>query len=525
MHRLVAFVAVLFTVVFASCGSDNVASGPADFIPAGAPVFIEVSVAPGEQVDNAEALIERVGELPLLGSAVDPETLIQQALDAGAAGSGSNVSYAEDIEPWLGDRAGFGVTDFDPATGGAEAIVALDVSDPDIAKDSIERLASASGAELESVELGGVSGQRPPGEEGAFAFVDDFLVFGSSDDAFEVAVAESDSVADSDEYSDAFAGLPEDRLAAAYIDVGANTELAAAEDPSVAAQLEESRPLLGDLLEGSIGVALTAEADGLALTSSVPDYPFGRFYSTSDLLEQAPAESFAALGFDNLGEQAQGLVELLESSGEIPGGEIDAFEDAFGVTVEQVTAAFGDASLSVSGELPDFIAELEFAISDPEVAARVVEAIRAEAEGVPTNGVGPPLSGADEGFSVTDRAPNAKAGFGNIELEADRISIQIASSEGALAATPREGSLADNEVYQRSVEALGEDYEPVGFVDLAPILDAAVGDSSLFDAAIGTATSDEAIASFLANKLGFVALGENAGGDRLLQRFVFGLAE
>ena len=86
-----------------------------------------------------------------------------------------------------------------------------------------------------------------------------------------------------------------------------------------------------------------------------------------------------------------------------------------------------------------------------------------------------------------------------------------------------DGTLGDSEVFQAAAASLGDDYEMIGFADLGPILDAVVGGGSLLDLATGAATPEQAIAGFLADKLGFAAAGIRYDGDRAIQRIVVGL--
>ena len=103
-------------IAFAGCGDEDdsePASGPATVIPADMPLYIEATVKPeGEQAENLDALLAELADLPLPGIDLgDPGDLIVSQLESQAADAGVDFSYAEDVEPWLGEKAGFGIAE------------------------------------------------------------------------------------------------------------------------------------------------------------------------------------------------------------------------------------------------------------------------------------------------------------------------------------------------------------------------------------------------------------------------------
>src|SRR3954470_3210582 len=120
LHRLST--AVLTTLALAGCGGSSSSAGgggadPAQAVPAGVPVYVEGAVRPeGQQGDDARALLAKF--LP-------PGTTLPGLIDEQIRKDGEKATYEKDIQPWLGERAGVGVTDLtagDPRWFGVIAI-------------------------------------------------------------------------------------------------------------------------------------------------------------------------------------------------------------------------------------------------------------------------------------------------------------------------------------------------------------------------------------------------------------------
>jgi hypothetical protein len=102
--------------------------------------------------------------------------------------------------------------------------------------------------------------------------------------------------------------------------------------------------------------------------------------------------------------------------------------------------------------------------------------------------------------------------------------VTLAPSRSVAEETPPSGdALSGEETFAAATDALGEEFGLAGYADLGPIFDAVLGDRSLFDVATGEASSEEAIAGFIADKLGFAALGVREEGDQIVQRLLVGL--
>jgi Protein of unknown function (DUF3352) len=375
VRRSASLAAGIAALALGGCGGDDggTADGPASFAPAGTPLYVEASRESDEQVANAEALIAELGELPLLGSPIDPRDLIEQAIDEAAAEEGFDYTFAEDIEPWLGDRAGIAFTSLDDLVSETEVdssaeeenpdfVLALEVADEGAAEASVDRLLAEDGAvEVVEEEIGGVTVSRPEGDEGGVGLTDGYLVFGSTDDALEQAFAARDdeSLAESVEFDEAFDGLPAERLGIAYLDLGGVLEAGVEEGEIDPTELEAIRSLYGDGFDRPLAFALSVGEGTLALdvagaqaiTSGPPRL------GATDLIGEAPADAVAAAGALDVGAQVKEFVDFVAANSELFGGTgaltpeefTQGFEEAVGVSLDTVATTSSAKSCDRTG--------------------------------------------------------------------------------------------------------------------------------------------------------------------------------
>ena len=374
MRRSRALIAALSVLVaallLASCGSSDDSgspqvSGPASFAPADTPLYVEATLKPeGEQRANAEALLSELGSVPLLGSQLEPRDLADQAVQAFDDAVGADVDYAEDVEPWLGSKAGLAVTGL-PAGSGTTTdtppsyVLAVETTDDSVARDSLARIVEGEGNTEK--EYDGVSYFESANGIYDTGVLDGMLVFANGGN-FEAAVDAAhsgDSLAASDDYEQAFAPLTEVGLGSAYVDFDRFAELAAAEDPAGAADIEKARGVLPELFEAPLAAELVAGSGSLALDVSMPqpgEDPLE--IDATSLLADAPPDSYAAVGLAGVGGIAETVIARLEKTGEaiddptLRSGAIDgALQSGFGFGTDDLAGAFGDGIAYATGEL------------------------------------------------------------------------------------------------------------------------------------------------------------------------------
>lgn len=136
---------------------------PESAVPDEVVLFASIDLDPSaEQKVNAVQLLRRVpqfeDETGISSDKDDLRKTLYEALVEDSQTSGSDdvrcPSYEDGVQPWLGDRAGFGAM---PAADGAEpnALVAVQVTDTDKAKESIETLATCVGETSPGVSFAG----------------------------------------------------------------------------------------------------------------------------------------------------------------------------------------------------------------------------------------------------------------------------------------------------------------------------------------------------------------------------------
>lgn len=474
---LAASLALLLALVVAGCGDDE--SGElASAAPPDAPFYAEFALRPeGEQAQAIEEFAERVAGID------DPGAAIVAELDASLADEGVDATYADDIEPWLGDRGALFVRSFeglDEAAMTPEAAVMIEVTDADAAQEFIGRAAAADSEGDEQERSYGDFDYRLDAEGTAVGLIDDFLAFGP-EDAFKVAVDafEGESLAESEDYSQRTEALGDDLLAAAYLEPGAAIEAAIASedvDPQSARLL---KPLLGGPLSDplAIGLSATAQTAGLDFVSMVDGQE--DIATDSALIEGLPAGSWLAVGVPDLGAALERTLDQLANSG-LPGaGSIrkgvraatgfDLRADSFGW--------LGDASAFVEGtSAPGFTAGLIAEISDPEGPRELLEPVQAFAErDSGLRSAGPP-EGAEYGFSLglPGLGGGAEAG-----VLGDRL-VGVFGGTLAQALEP-ESELGGDPRYRAAVESLGEDFPPGLYVHLPSFFEVAEQGGSATD--------------------------------------------
>jgi hypothetical protein len=103
---VLTLVLALCAAIAAGCGSSSGSGGdddPAALVPATAPVYVEAVVRPDGKVRS-----DLEGALKKVLKTDDPGAKIQKLLDD--SGKTDDVSFKDDVEPWLGNRAGVAIT-------------------------------------------------------------------------------------------------------------------------------------------------------------------------------------------------------------------------------------------------------------------------------------------------------------------------------------------------------------------------------------------------------------------------------
>ena len=136
LPSLVCLVALLAAVI-SGCGTTgNENADPAQALPASSVFSVTATIRPeGKQKDALEAAARKVGQVD------DPGERVKSYVDDQL--KSAKLSYQDDIEPWLGRKAGVGVL---PARAGVlpQPVVLLASKDNDAARDALNKGADSS---------------------------------------------------------------------------------------------------------------------------------------------------------------------------------------------------------------------------------------------------------------------------------------------------------------------------------------------------------------------------------------------
>jgi hypothetical protein len=489
-HRMSAAavaIAAGASLAVAGCGGSSgsgagTPSQVAGFIPAGAPVYVEVSTdADGAQWAQALAIAKR---FPGYGTAV---ASLADELSSGG------VSFDKDIKPFLGDDAALGVLDVTSVEKGKRPegsfVAALDLAD---GQEQAFLAAIQKGADPVT-RVGQHAGVDLYGDEDAVVgVVDGVAVFAQTADEVGRAIDAHRSGADatmagSERLADALAELPDETLAQGFVDVGALIAVAEREGGQEAVKALADSGLGKD---ASFGFSLSAEQEGLRVKAVGMGLgeAAGRSESfTPGLLDHVPADAIAYVGLKNayrVGEQA-----IAQASGdpEIKKGldQIAVALPLLGIDTEKIKAlTSGEHAFVVTSgtKVPGVVAALE--VEDGATAAATLDTVRGRLPSLLGAGGAeiPAFAPVELANGVTGwrSAIDPKAGI-VYGVDGDIAYI------GTLAAAVREvqapgATLADSEAFTAATRQMPNKVDSVVWIDGARLVDALDALGALTDA-------------------------------------------
>jgi hypothetical protein len=492
-------------------GGEEEPTGPATMTPSDAPIYLEAVVRP--QDDQREAVDEALSKLL---NTSDPGSFVTTRIDQ--ALEQDQLSYGEDIAPWLGGRAGVFVENFKQVE--PDAAVVVEATDTDAARTAIDKAAAADGTTERDASYKGVEYTVDTGSE-ADGIVGNFAVAGT-EAAFRdvVDVSQGDaSLADNQDFTselDAASGDPVFTAFANVPQVLAGVQKAARITPEQRALLEG---VLGGIADAPALTTLTAEPDRLTVDTSLGALnPATRLAGgESALIKSLPGDSWAALGFSNLGPTGKAIIERL---GPTPEAALRAFEEGFrtrtgfGIETDFLSWA-GDVALFASGTgIFDVTAGAVLETKDTTASLAAIDNVQQVLESNTDLRVGPlNVQGGGEGFTIQ---PIGLPATINVVQRGNRIVAAYGGDVGIAEAFSPTRSLGDSGQFSTAADALGGDYTAAGFLDFGPLRD-------VFEVGGGTANSAYARAKPYLDHLDYLALGSRQGDDTDLFRAVLGL--
>jgi hypothetical protein len=461
---LLALIALVATLALAAgCGSDDsTSSGAATLAPAGALIYAEATLQPeGDQKAAVESLIEKV---PGEGDAGER---IQRLMEDAFAGSG--LAYAKDVEPWLGDEAGFFLSALGPNGDDATGAALVATDDEGKTEDAIEKAAKAEGGRKASYD--GNDYYAFGDDDTAAGVVEGWLVVGN-EAGFKAAVdaAGGESLDGDDRYQEALDdAASEERLGFLYLN-----------SPAFLDQLRKSGAgaALGQFeqfFRDPFLATVDADSDGIRLEAVVPESlatAFPVVAEGSGMAGELPADAWLAVAQPDLGKTVEQILDFFAA--QLGGRDAIAqqLKQATGLDLEQdVISWMGDWALFVRGTtVRELGGALVIETSDEAASARAINAVVRLARRAAEDGEKVvPLTIPGGGEGATLRSPDVPEPIHLFQRDGKVVlAYGDAAAEDAL--DPAE-KLADSDPYAEAERALGGDYALSFYLAVDPILE------------------------------------------------------
>jgi Protein of unknown function (DUF3352) len=501
---LLACVAVP-AAILAGCGGggggSSVDVGPAAAVPANTPIYLDATVKPtGTAESNAKAALGKVLDTS------DPGGKIASLIEDQAKSDGHPINVQQDIEPWLGEKAGIFFTSLGDDSKGAFVV---ETTNPSASLAFAQKASGDTATDPAPQTYNGASYQVDKSEpDQVFGTVGNFLVSGNLD-GFKAAVDANsgDSLGDSSDFKDSIGALPSDRLGTLYtVPKTFIDALGSQFDAQSKAAFEETA---GDNLDVPVAGALTATANSFELEATGGSE--GVETPESSLIGGVPAQSWLALGIGDLGDSVKKSIDQLKD--QIPNFDSvqQQIEQTTGSSLDQLTGALGDAVIYVQGTTQQTLTgALVVQSKDPDLTGRLLNQLQGLLQ---LGGTIKPLqlSGGGTGFQMTDPSIPQPV---EIAQQGDKLVIGYGAGSAEASLTPAQ-TLADSPAYTQAhdqISSLGTDL----FVDLQPIFTLAESSGAKSD-------PDFQQAKPYLDALSYVVTGSGSSGDKADFKAVLGL--
>jgi hypothetical protein len=504
--------------LLAGCGSSDSGSStdPASVAPPETPVFIEAKIQPtGTLKTNLEKIASRVAGIDDVGGTL--VSYLEQSVT-----SGEPLDFDKEVQPWLGEKAGIFLTEYDGDNFEGVGFV-LETTETGEAQDFIDKRVESGPGNFEDESYEGIDYKFDSSSETALGIVGNFVVAGKDKAAFEAAVdaSEGESLAEVDNYKSIVPSSPESSLANVFVDVGGLIEMAGSEvDPSAlklfeatGVDVEKSSALLS-LVPGSDNLEIDVAAKLGEAQDSVPTE------DAAALLGSMPANSIAAVAAGNLGASAGEAIDTIDKEGipgQVPPNQLKSTMKKAGIDIDKIAGNLGDAAVFVEGRTRAtlggaLVIEAKNATEAKNTVANIGTLIRANG----TPGV-TAVSGKASGFSVHSEGLGQKPLV--VAAKGGRIAVGYGLPATVAGLNSESGAtLAKTRAYNEALNSLGS--TPItGFAAVAPALRLAEG------LLTGSEKEElEELTPYL-SKVPFLAIGSETKGDVVQAKLILGVTE
>jgi Protein of unknown function (DUF3352) len=461
---VLTLVLALCAAIAAGCGSSSGSGGdddPAALIPAGAPLYIEGVVRPDGQVRT-----DLEGALKKILRTDDPGAKISQLIDDG--GKSDDITFKDDVEPWLGDRVGFAIT---ALHNGQDADYAAVISSKDDAKAE-KLLGKQKGTVKRSYN--GTDYRFDSKEKTATAIIDHRVVVATEGGLKAVVDGKGkDHLADANGLTTVRSKVAEDRIGLFYLDVQGfvrTISQQASSDPQVGAMLQS----FASAAPKTLGAALQAQSDALRVDAVSIGTPKSSTTSASgaDILAALPGNSWLGLGVGDLGQTLDRVLQTVAGGGGITGVGVNALLEQFKQQTSldlrrDVLGWMGDAGVFVGGTTSaDLGGALVIKTTDPAKTKRtmaVLERYARQSSGTKITSL--QGKGIDDGFTARDTTGPAV----HVALAGDRFVVAIGGKDVLDQAISPGQQLGSSPAFTAAAGKLGNGLRPSFYLDFTQV--------------------------------------------------------
>jgi Protein of unknown function (DUF3352) len=349
----------------------------ATYVPASAPLYVEVRLEPSEAQDAA--IREFLGRFPAVEGVDLTQPLYPQLtakIDEALAAEGTDLSWSTDVEPWFDGRVGVAVLEIPASAFGMEApeetmlgmpstVLLMGVTDAGAAQASIDRILAESEAPLSFTAQEHAGETINVDDETGMAYAlteDQLLIAPAADDiiaALDAHATSATTLSEAGSISELTDALPDEWLVFGIYDF---TDALAGALGGGGAVASPGSDVMGDLLANQSmrgAMALTVDGDrvSLPMVSDAPTGPLAVANAERGLADEVPGDALYYAEGGNIGGSLSGVVASLKetvAAGQGGTDQIDMLEAGLGGSLEELVAWIGDGAAAAGhdGEQP-----------------------------------------------------------------------------------------------------------------------------------------------------------------------------
>lgn len=459
--------ALAAALAIAGCGGGSGGAGgePAGLAPKKAPVYIQANLAPdGETSEALDEVTQTVFGIGNLGEFVAEE------LEGAALGGGEKLDFEEEVEPWLGEKAGMYLAGYDGEEFDGYGI-AIETTDSGETEEFIEKRVEANDNGTESGEFEGDKYYVEQEDESVLGMIGDYLTFGETKADFEAMVEafEGEGLNESEKFKEAMEGAPDEGVGNIYVDIGG--------------LIEEAKGTLPPEMEAFFGLLQVEPQKATAVATVIPHFEQVEIDVSSNLgktiagsgdaskaLEALPASAVVGFAAAEFGKSfGEGLHAFSEVGvpGQLEPGELEGALGTLGINAESLGQTFGDIAGFVEGTTEGSLGgAILVEATDAAEARKMVSDIGLVLRATGTEGV-TAIHGNISGFSV--RTPELGSKPLIVGTAGERIVIAYGPKAAAQALRTQAKTLGSTPDFEAGKAGLGS--TPISaFVEGGPTL-------------------------------------------------------